>query len=134
MPVVGFAVTEMCFRNMWAQLDEKNEDLKDLYMVVHDKKRLKIHTSWRYSCTCSEQKWLTVGPSVYQPNTEDLHSIQKGVFHIQLSDCHFIAKDSLRNHWLWMTLKDKSTAYKSYGKALKKILRTLRVLIETRVA
>jgi len=79
---------------MWAQLDEKNEDLKDLYLVVHDKKKLKIHKSWSYSCTCSEQKWLTVGPSVYQHSTEVLYSIQEREFHNQLSDCHFIAKDS----------------------------------------
>jgi hypothetical protein len=26
---------------MWAQLHEKNKDLKDLYMVVHDKKNLR---------------------------------------------------------------------------------------------
>ena len=29
----------MCFRNMWAQLHKKNKDLKDLYLVVHDKKK-----------------------------------------------------------------------------------------------
>lgn len=82
---------------MWAQLDEKNEDLQDLYLVVHDKKKLMIHKSWRYSCTCSEQKWLTVGPSVYQQNTEVLDSIQEGDFVKQLSDCHFIAKDSVES-------------------------------------
>jgi len=26
---------------MWAQLDKKNEDLKDLYLVVHGKKNLR---------------------------------------------------------------------------------------------
>jgi hypothetical protein len=71
---------------------------------------------------------------VYQHNTEVLDSIQEGEFRNQLSDCHFIAKDSLRNHWLWMTLKYNSTVSKNYGKALNKILRTARVLSETRVA
>jgi hypothetical protein len=94
---------------MWAHLHEKNKDLKDLYLVVHDKKKLKISKSWKYSCTCSEQKWLTVGPSVYQHNTEILDSIQAGEFRNHLSDLHLIAKDSLRNPWLWMTLKEKST-------------------------
>jgi hypothetical protein len=53
---------------------------------------------------------------VYQNNTEVLDSIQEGEFHNQLSDCHFIAKDSLRNHWLWVTLKDKCKVNINYVK------------------